>query len=137
MSGDEAAARRAFAAARIKQLSLVEAQPDYGPAVSMLGLFEAGLGHKEEALRLGRRAVELLPAGKDAIRGPYMVAHLAKIAAWVGEKDLALEQMRLFEKLTPAGFHYGRLKLDPLWDPLRGDPRFETMVAARAPAGAN
>jgi tetratricopeptide (TPR) repeat protein len=135
MSGDDAGARRAFAAARIKQLALVEAQPAYGPAVSMLGLIEAGLGHKEEALRLGRRAIELLPVEKDAIRGPYMIAHLAKIAAWVGEKDLALEQMHLFEKLTPAGFHYGRLKLDPMWDPLRGEPRFEAIVAARAPAG--
>ena len=133
MTGDEAAARRAFGAARIKQLSLVEAQPGYGPAVSMLGMIEAGLGHKEAALRLGRRAVELLPAAKDALRGPYMIAHLAIIAGWVGENDLAFEQMALFEKATPAGFHYGRLKLDPMWDPLRGDPRFEAMVTTHAP----
>lgn len=132
----EEAARRTFAAARVKQLAVVEAQPSYGPAVSMLGLIEAGLAHKEEALRLGHRAVELLPLEKDSIRGPYMIAHLAMIAAWVAEKDFALEQMRLFEKLTPAGFHYGRLELDPMWDPLRGDPRFEAIVAAHAPAGA-
>jgi TolB-like protein len=136
MSGDERGARQAFATDRIAQLAVVQAQPDYGPAVSMLGLIEAGLGNKEEALRLGRRAVELLPVEKDSIRGPYMIAHLAIIAAWVGEKDLALEQMRLFEKLTPAGFHYGKLKLDPMWDPLRGDPRFEAIVAAHAPKDA-
>lgn len=133
MTGDEAAARRAFAADRIAQLALVEVQPDYGPVVSVLGLIEAGLGNKEEALRRGRRAIELLPIEKDAIRGPYMIAHLAVIAAWVGEKDLALEQIGLFEKITPAGFHYGKLKLDPMWDPLRGDPRFEAIVAAHAP----
>lgn len=136
MNGDERAAHQAFATDRIAQLAVVQAQPDYGPAVSMLGLIEAGLGNKEEALRLGRRAVELLPPEKDSIRGPYMIAHLGIIAAWVGEKDLALEQMRLFEKLTPAGFHYGTLKLDPMWDPLRGDPRFEAIVASHAPVDA-
>lgn len=136
MTGNEAAARRAFGAARIKQLSIVEAQPSYGPAAAMLGFIEAGLGHKEEALRLGRRAVELLPPEKDSIRGPHMIAHLAMIAAWVGEKDLALEQMHLFEKITPAGFHYGRLTLDPMWDPLRGDPRFKAIVASHAPAAS-
>ena len=137
LTGDETAARRAFAADRIAQLTLVEAQPDYAPVVSMLGLIEAGLGNKEEALRLGRRAIELLPLEKDYIRGVYMIAHLAIIAAWVGEADLAIEQMRLFEKLTPAGFHYGNLKLNPMWDPLRGDPRFEEIVAAHAPAEAD
>ena len=134
MTGDESAARRAFGAARIRQLSLVEAQPDHGPAVSVLGLIEAGLGNKEEALRLGRRAVELLPPEKDSLRGPYMIAQLAMIAACVGEKDLALEQIALFEKVTPAGFHYGRLRLDPMWDALRGDPRFEAIVASHAPS---
>jgi hypothetical protein len=58
------------------------------------------------------------------------------IAAWVVEKDRAFECIRRFEKLTPAGFHYGRLKLDPMWDPLRGDPRLEAIVAAHAPSGA-
>lgn len=136
MTGDEVTARRAFAADRITQLALVEAQPDYGPAVSVLGLIEAGLGNKEEAIRLGRRAIELLPVGKDSIRGSYMIAHLAIIAAWVGETDLAIEQIRRFEKVTPAGFLYGVLKLSPMWDPLRGDPRFEAIVAAHAPGSS-
>jgi tetratricopeptide (TPR) repeat protein len=133
MTGDETAARRAFAADRITQLALVEAQPDYGPSVSMLGLIEAGLGNKEEAIRLGRRAIELLPVAKDSIRGVYLIAHLGIIAAWVGDKDLALDQVNLFNRLTPAGFHYGQLKLDPMWDPLRADPRFEAIIASRAP----
>ncbi|MGZ5024884.1 MAG: protein kinase domain-containing protein, partial [Chthoniobacterales bacterium] len=133
MTGDEAAARIAFAADRITQQQIVDAQPGYAPAVSMLGLIEAGLGNKEEALRLGRRAVELLPVAKDSIRGPYMISQLAIIAAWIGDKDLALEQIHLFNKVTPAGFHYGQLKLDPMWDPLRDDPRFEELVASLAP----
>jgi hypothetical protein len=76
----------------------------YGFTEAFDELIEAGLGNKEEAIGLGRRAIKLLPVANDSIRGPYMVAHLA-IAAWVGEKDLALEQMHLFERLTPAGFH--------------------------------
>jgi serine/threonine protein kinase len=135
MTGDGRAARRAFAADRIAQTALVQTQPEYGPAVSVLGLIEAGLGNKEEALRLGRRAIELLPTSQDSIRGPHMVAHLAIIAAWVGENDLAFEQMRRFEEQAPAGFHYGKLKLDPMWDPLRDDPRFAALLASHAPGG--
>jgi serine/threonine protein kinase/Tfp pilus assembly protein PilF len=136
MTGDDAAARVAFAADRVTQERIVQAQPEYGPAISMLGLIDAGLGRKEEALRAGRRAVELLPASKDSIRGVFMIENLAIIAAWVGEKDLAMEQLRLFGSLLPAGPAYGPLKLDPIWDPLRGDPRFEAYVAALAPAAA-
>ena len=134
MTGDTAAARAAFTADRITQERIVQAQPDHAPAVSVLGLIEAGLGHKEEALRAGRRAVEMLPASKDSIRGPYMVSQPAIIAAWVGEKDLAIEQLRIHMKLLHAGPHYGHLKLDPMWDPLRGDPRFEEIVASLAPS---
>ena len=133
MTGNDAAARVAFAADRVTQERIVQAQPDYGPAISMLGLIDAGLGRKEDALREGRRAVELLPASKDSIRGVFMIEHLAIIAAWVGEKDLAIEQLRLFISLLPAGPPYGPMKLNPMWDPLRGDPRFEEIVASLAP----
>ncbi len=135
MNGDDTAARAAFAADRVTQERIVQEQPDHGPAISMLGLIDAALGRKEEALREGRRAVELLPAAKDSIRGVFMIQHLAIIAAWVGEKDLALEQLRLFASLLPAGPPYGPLKLDPMWDPLRGDPRFEELLASVAPKG--
>jgi serine/threonine-protein kinase len=133
MTGDTAAARAAFAADRITQERIVQRQPEHAPAVSVLGLIDAGLGRKEEALREGRRAVELLPTAKDSIRGPYMVSQLAIIAAWVGEKDLAIEQLHLHMKELHAGPHYGQLKLDPMWDPLRGDARFEEIVASLAP----
>ena len=98
----------------------------------MLGLIDAALGRKEEALREGRRAVELLPVEKDAINGARMITYLAMIAAWVGDKDLACEQLAMpFVIRRPLS--YGQLKLLPFWDPLRGDPRFEKIVASLAP----
>ncbi len=102
MKGDEAGARAAFTAARTAQEKIVQAQPDYGPALSVLGLIDAGLGRKEEAIREGRRAVELLPVSKDSINGPFMISNLAAIYAWLGEKELAVEQVRIFTQL-PSG----------------------------------
>jgi serine/threonine protein kinase/TolB-like protein len=132
MVNDEAGARAAFSAARAEQEKRVQAQPNYGPAISILGLIDAGLGRKEEALREGRRAVELLPVEKDAINGIHMIENFAVIAAWVGEKDLACEQLAIATRL-PGYLSYGQLKLLPYWDPLRGDPCFEKIVASLAP----
>jgi serine/threonine-protein kinase len=132
MTRDDAAARSAFTAARAEQEKIVQAQPNYGPAVCVLGLIDAGLGRKEEAIREGRRAIELLPVEKDLPEGMDMIKYLAMIAAWVGDKDLACEQLTIALS-GPSGLTYGELKLLPLWDPLRGDPRFETIVASLAP----
>jgi len=132
MTNDDAQAKAAFTAARAQQEKIVEAQPDYGPALCVLGLIDAALGRKDEALHEGRRAVELLPVGKDAINGPHMIEYLAMIAAWVGDKDLACEQLANAVR-QPSDFGYGELKLLPFWDPLRGDPRFEKIVAFLAP----
>jgi TolB-like protein/class 3 adenylate cyclase/Tfp pilus assembly protein PilF len=132
MTNDPAKARAGFSAARIAQEKRMQGQPDYGPAYCILGLIDAGLGRKVEALREGRRAIELLPAAKDAINGPHMIEYFAIIAAWVGEKDLAFEQLGEAIHL-PSEVSYGRLKLLPYWDPLRGDPRFEKIVASLAP----
>ena len=95
MTKDDEKARSAFTAARAEQEKIVQAQPNYGPALCVLGLIDAGLGRKEEALREGRRAVELLPVEKDAMNGIDMVKYLAMIAAWVGDKDLACEQLAI------------------------------------------
>lgn len=130
--GDTAAARAAFTTARAQQEELVRAQPDYGPALCMLGLIDAGLGHKEDALSEGRRAVELLPVERDAINGAHMIEFFAIICAWTGEKDLAHEQLSRAVRL-PGWLSYGLLRLHPIFDPLRGDPRFETIVASLAP----
>jgi serine/threonine-protein kinase len=127
MTKDDEKARLAFTAARSKQEKIVQAQPNYGPALCVLGLIDAGLGRKEEALREGRRAVELLPVEKDSMNGANMVKYLAMIAAWVGDKDLACEQLANVIR-RPSTVSYGELKLLPFWDPLRGDPRFEKLV---------
>src|SRR5438477_4640771 len=132
MTKDDAKARSAFTAARAQQEKIVQAQPNYGPALCVLGLIDAGLGRKEEALREGRRAVELLPVEKNAPNGVDIVKYLAMTAAWVGDKDLACEQLAIAIR-GPSNLSYGQLKLMPLWDPLRGDPRFVKIVASRAP----
>jgi TolB-like protein/Tfp pilus assembly protein PilF len=132
MTKDDAKARSAFTAARTEQEKIVQGQPNYGPALCILGLIDAGLGRKEEALREGRRAVELLPVEKDAPEGVDMVKYLAMTAAWVGDKDFACEQLAMAIR-GPSNLSYGQLKLMPLWDPLRGDPRFEKIVASLAP----
>jgi TolB-like protein len=134
MANDSDKARSAFTAARIEQEKIVEAQPDFGPPWCVLGLIDAALGHKEEALREGRHAVELLPMEKDAIRGPVVIKYLAIIAAWAGDKDLACQQLTIVAP-PPSPVTYGQLKLLPFWDPLRGDPRFEKIVASLAPKG--
>ena len=132
MTNDDSNARLAFTTARTEQEKIIHAQPNYGPAVSMLGLIDAGLGRTEEALREGRRGIELVPVGKDAMTGPIMVEYLAMIAAWVGNKDLAFEQLAIASR-APSGVSYGQLKLMPWWDPLRGDPRLEKIVNSLAP----
>jgi serine/threonine protein kinase/tetratricopeptide (TPR) repeat protein len=132
MTNDEDKARSAFTAARAEQERIIQADPNFGPPWCVLGLIDAALGRKEEALREGRRAVELLPVEKDALRGPALIKYLAMIAAWVGEKDLACEQLAIAVR-PPCTVSYGQLKLHPFWDPLRGDPRFEQIVASLAP----
>ena len=131
---DEDKARAAFTAARALQERAVQDEPDYGPPLCVLGLIDAALGRKEEALREGRRAVELLPVEKDAINGPLMIKYLAMIAAWAGDKNIACEQLATAVQ-PPSTVSYGQLKLEPDWDPLRGDPRFEKIVASLAPKG--
>jgi TolB-like protein/Flp pilus assembly protein TadD len=135
LKGDALGAHASFAKAREVQQSIVDAEPEFGPAFSVLGLIDAGLGRKEDAIREGRRAVELMPLEKDSINGAHIMTHLALIYAWVGEKDLALDQLRRTLKF-PGTLAYGQLQLFPQWDPLRGDPRFEKIVASLAPKEA-
>jgi hypothetical protein len=132
---NEQKAQLAFTAARAEQEKKVQAQPDYGPGWCVLGVIDAALGRKTEALREGRRAVELLPVEKDSVNGMVMIKYLAMIAAWVGEKDLACEQLAAAVRSPGSGIDLscGELKLMLWWDPLRGDPRFEKIVASLAP----
>jgi TolB-like protein/Tfp pilus assembly protein PilF len=132
MTKDEAKARAAFAAIRPEQEKVVQAQPNYGPPLCILALIDAGLGRKEEALRETRRAAELAPVEKDSFNGSDVLHYSAIVYAWVDEKDLALQNLAKAAQL-PCPVTYGRLKLLPWYDPLRGDPRFEKIVASLAP----
>jgi serine/threonine protein kinase/Tfp pilus assembly protein PilF len=132
MKGDDDAARSFFLSARAQQEEAVRTQPEDASALCALGLIDAKLGRKEEALREGRQAVELLPVTKDAVAGPEILLFFAVICAQTGEHDLAIEQLETLAKI-PAGPSYGTLRLDPNLDPLRGDPRFEKIVASLAP----
>jgi TolB-like protein/class 3 adenylate cyclase/Flp pilus assembly protein TadD len=130
--GDSAKAQAAFTAARREVEKTVEKQPDFAAALSLLGMIDAGLERKEQAIQEGRRACELLPVSKDAIDGAALAINLAQIYTWTGEKDRAIEQIATVER-APSTLSYGLLKLHPYWDPLRGDPRFEKIVASLAP----
>jgi TolB-like protein len=127
MTKDEDRAQSAFIAARAEQEKIIQAQPNYGPALCVLGLIDAALGRREEALREGRRAVELLSVEKDQVGGNVMIKYFAMIAAWLGDKDLACEQLAIVLR-RPSDLSYGQLKLMPFWDPLRGNPQFEKLV---------
>jgi TolB-like protein/Tfp pilus assembly protein PilF len=132
LRGDKAAARAAFTSARTEALKLVRERPDYAEGLCVLGMTDAALGQKEDAVREGRRAVELLPVTKDSLIGSTLVKYLSLIYAWMGEKDLAFEQLSVAAKL-PGYLSYGELRLHPYWDSLRGDLRFEKIVASLAP----
>ena len=135
MVKDEARARTAFEAARAQQEKIVQAQPDYGPALCVLGLIDAALGRKDLALDEGRRAIALMPMEKDVSNGSRVLQYFAITAAWAGDKELALQQLEAGLRAPAASqmLSYGALKLFPFWDPLRGDPRFEKIVASLAP----
>jgi serine/threonine-protein kinase len=130
--GDVARAQAAFFAAHAELERTVSEQPGYAPALCVLGLIDAALGRKNEAIREGRRAIELLPITKDSIDGAELMKYMGVIYAWCGEKDLAIEQIEATLKI-PSTLSYGNLKLHPNWDPLRGDPRLEKIVADLAP----
>ena len=130
--GDHAKANAAFTAARVDVERALKAQPNFAAALSLLGKIDAGLGRKGQAIAEGRRACELLPMSKDAVDGVSLAINLAQIYAVTGEKDLAIQQIAMIENV-PNALSYGLLKLHPYWDSLRGDPRFEQIVAACAP----
>jgi len=141
LKGDAMAARAAFMKVRVDLEQAMLVHPDDMGLLSDLGLIDAALGRKEEALSEGRRAMErgmeLVPTAQDPMFGSYtneafLKRSFAMICAWAAEPDLALEQLEAVTKV-PGGPSYGELRLDPMWDPLRGEPRFEKIVASLAP----
>jgi TolB-like protein/class 3 adenylate cyclase/Tfp pilus assembly protein PilF len=132
MRNDPAAARISFLAARAALAHIPTERPNFAEGLSALGMIDAALGDKENAIREGSRAVEMLPTSKDAIVGPILLQNLALIHAWTGEKAAALEELAAVAG-KPSYLSYGQLRLHPLWAPLRGEPRFQEIVTSLAP----
>jgi TolB-like protein/tRNA A-37 threonylcarbamoyl transferase component Bud32 len=132
LRGDVVAARAAFSSARKELDQILRGQPDYAAGLCALGMVDAALGNKQDAIREGERAVALMPISKSAVEGPLLIRNLAIIYAWTGEKDRAIERLTEAAK-RPDDVSYGSLRLNPLWDPLRGDPRFEALITTLAP----
>jgi TolB-like protein len=127
--GDKQTAQAAFAPARKKMDAQQGDKPKDADYFATSARLDAGLGKKEEAIREALRAVELLPIAKESLQGPELVANLALVYAWTGERDRALEQLEIVATI-PQGPTYGDLRFNPCWDDLRGDPRFDKIVAA-------
>jgi tetratricopeptide (TPR) repeat protein len=125
--GDKVKARAALERARIMSEQLLRESPDDAARHAQHGAVLAALDQKEEAINEGKRAAELLPESQDAFDGPLITASLAEIYTCVGEHD---EALRLLDHLlqTPNGPTIPVLKLDPVWDPLRNDPRFQALI---------
>ena len=117
----------------------MQAQPEYGPPLCVLGMIDAALGRKELALDEGRRAIAIMRLEKDVSNGSRVIQYFAIAVAWTGDKDLALQQLETGLRAPVASqmLSYGALKLLPFWDPLRGDPRFEKIVASLAPKNSD
>ena len=125
---DEMKARASYEEARAKAEKAVQESPDDGPRHALLGLIYAGLGRCDEAKAEGKRAVDLLPETKDAFDGPILVISRARIHMMCGDLDTALALLDRSLQ-TPSGVTIHELRLDPIWDPLRADPRFQQMLA--------
>jgi TolB-like protein/tRNA A-37 threonylcarbamoyl transferase component Bud32 len=135
LEGDETSARAALTRARAEQEEEIRNPDDVWWLLPRLALIDAILSKKEQALSEGQRAIEMLPILKDSIASNaegYVKRYFAMACAWAGERELAFEHLEVAARI-PGGPTYGDLRLNPLWDPLRGNPRFEKIVASLAP----
>ena len=138
MRKDEAAAQTAFAAARVQVAKTVEADPQDERNLLLLAMIDAGLGRKEDATREARRACAMTPKDLMLFHAPSNRCLLAVVYAWTDQPDLAFKEL---DELVahPAGENmpkqptYGDFQLNPLWDPLRADPRFAELTRRLAP----
>jgi Predicted integral membrane protein len=126
--GEKQKALAVFAAARKNVDATWGDKPKDADYFGLVAILDAGLGRKEDAIREALRAVELMPVAKSSLFGPRAVTNLALVYAWTGERDRALEQLETVVKI-PAGPTYGDLRFNPCWDSLRGDKRFDKIVA--------
>jgi Flp pilus assembly protein TadD len=123
--------RQANAEAKRTALLALGPRPDDPKLLGELSIAEAGLGQNEEALRDARHAAEILPPSVDAVAGPMCEMRLAQVLAMTGDRDGAFEKLGKLVKL-PFGLNHGDLKLNPMWDDLRDDPRFDPIMADSA-----
>jgi TolB-like protein/Flp pilus assembly protein TadD/predicted Ser/Thr protein kinase len=118
-----------FDSARIILENMVQSRPGEAAFHGQLGIVYAGLGRREEAVREGKKAVELLPVSRDAFEyGPLNVANLAQIYVMVGDYDEGVEQLEYLLSI-PGCFSIPYLRIDPAWAPLRSHPRFQKLLA--------
>ncbi len=125
--GDDEKARPAFEEAREIAERALAASPDDASRHVLVGLIYAGLGRNDEALREGKRAVEILPESKDAFNGPILVVSLARIETMIGDHEGAIALLQ-HSLSVPAGVTVNELRLDPTWDRLRDNPHFQKLV---------
>ncbi|HJW38585.1 MAG TPA: FlgO family outer membrane protein [Candidatus Udaeobacter sp.] len=130
--GDSAGAAAALRECREILAQRLIVKPEHARTIAVLAQVDAGLGEKDLAIREAQHAIDLMPISKDIYDGTLVLEGLAQVYTWSGERDRAIE---LVQKLVtmPSYINYARLKLHPLWSPLRGDPRFEKIVASLAP----
>ncbi|PYI46968.1 MAG: hypothetical protein DMF11_07390 [Verrucomicrobia bacterium] len=130
--GDSARATAALRECREILAQRLMVKPEHARRIAVLAQVDAGLGEKDLAIREAQHAIDLMPISKDIYDGALVLEGLAQVYTWTGDRDRAIE---LVQKLVtmPSYINYARLKLHPLWSPLRGDPRFEKIVASLAP----
>jgi tetratricopeptide (TPR) repeat protein len=130
--GDSARATAAFSATRAILEQRLAVKPEHARTLAVLAQVDADLGRKELAIQEAKHAVDLMPISKDIYDGALVLEGLAQVYTWTNERDRAIE---LLQKLVtmPGYVNYARLTLHPLWNPLRGDPRFEKIVNSLAP----
>jgi TolB-like protein/Tfp pilus assembly protein PilF len=129
--GDSARMNAALASARTILEQRLAIKPEDARTIAVLAQVDAGLGHKELAIQEAKHAVDLMPLSRDIYDGALVLEGLAQVYTWTNEPDRAIE---LLQKLVtiPSYLNYARLKLHPMWSPLRGDPRFQKIVASLA-----
>jgi len=130
--GDSARATEAFSNTRKILEQRLAIKPEDARTIAVLAQVDAGLGRKELAIQEAQHAVDLMPLSKDIYDGALVLEGLAQVYTWTNEPDRAIE---LLQKLTamPSYIYYARLKLYPMWNPLRSDPRFQQIVNSLAP----
>ena len=130
-AGDNTKAQPLYAGVRTQMQAALQQRPDDPDLHLALGFAAAGLGHKDEAIREGRKATTLMPVSRDAYSGPGYLGYVAQLFVRLGENDQALDTLRQLLAVPSSGVAISPalLKLDPVWDPLRNDPRFQKLIA--------